>query len=73
MPETGDNAAAIGGAAVTALNTDRDLLAQWVGEEAAAGHGASAARAVHAARQRFYLDMLRGRPKPAAPSASRPA
>lgn len=43
------------------MKNDRDLVAQWAGEELAASScGTAAARAAHAARNRFYLDMLRG-------------
>jgi len=39
----------------------RDLLAQWAGEELTAlARAPAAVRAQHAARGRFYLDILRG-------------
>lgn len=42
------------------MNPDRDLLAQWAGEELTAStRGTPAARAAHGARNRFYLEMLR--------------
>ena len=49
------------GARGTVAKTDRDVLAEWLGEELAAStrNGADA-RAVHQARSAFYLDMLRG-------------
>ena len=40
---------------------NRDLLAQWAGEELTAlARAPAAVRAQHAARGRFHLDMLRG-------------
>ena len=43
------------------VTDNRDLLAQWAGEELTAlAQAPAAVRAQHAARGRFYLDMLRG-------------
>lgn len=42
------------------VKTDRDLLAEWAGEElAGSSAGTAAEREAHAARNRFYLEMLR--------------
>ena len=43
------------------MKSDRDLLAEWAGEELVASAQAAAdARAAHRARNRFYLEILRG-------------
>jgi hypothetical protein len=66
MSQSRDRAGMVAAGSSLVLNTDRDLLAQWVGEETTAAKGAVASRGMHAARQRFYLDILRRLPDSAA-------
>ena len=50
--------------------SDRDLLAQWAGEELfAAGRAEAGSRPVNRARGEFYVDLMQWDPTPPSPKS----